>query len=396
VNTHRRAVIAPFLVALALVWLLPTALTAVARTEEKLSMKVGDTHVITVAEHTTVIPGNEKVVQVLSRGSNIVLKAINAGYSTVTVGDTIFKVTVYSEDSLEELKDLVEDLLIDVEGINVDVAVGMVLITGEVYTEDDRRRIEDIVEQFELVQSLVRVDPKIVELKPMFRIAFDFVEVDREKAREYGMNLSGNLAAMVFDWMDVVRNGPTVQLDNMINFDATQAFTKVWESHEATVVNGAACHYHYGGVILIPVQTVSTVNLVEKEYGVVLDVTPRVDRRDNVEMEVSYEISDVVAFDQGTFQLDKKGQETTVLLKEGQSLALAGVVRHKSQRELAGLPWLQEIPILGAFFSTRNFRNGDTDGVIFITPYLIEPDGPENQDLIDRNIERYREMRLWP
>jgi len=368
-----------------------------AKEEERLSMKIGDTHVITVTEHTTVIPGNEKIVKVLSKGNNIVLKAIAAGYSTVTVGDIIYKVTVYTEDSLEELKDLVEELLIDVEGINVTLAAGRVLIDGEVYTDVDRKRVEDIVETFELVASLARVDPKIVELKPMFRVAFDLVEVDREKAKEYGMNLSGNMAAMVFDWVDVIRNGPTINLDEMINFDATEAFTRVWESHEATVVNGEACHYHYGGVLLIPVQTQSTVSLIEREFGVIMDVTPRVDRRDNVEMAVSYEVSEVVSFDNnGVYTMDEKGQETTVLLKEGQSLALAGVVRHKSQRELAGLPWLQEIPLLGAFFSTRYLKKGDTDGVIFITPYLIEPDGQENQDLIDRNIERYREMRLWP
>ena len=372
---------------------------AQAREEERLSMKIGDTHVITVSEHTTVIPGNEKIVQVLAKGNNIVLKAIAAGYSTVTVGDTVYKVTVYSEDSLEELKDLVEELLIDVEGISVTLAAGRVLIDGEVYTDVDRKRVEDIVEAFEMVASLVRVDPKIVELKPMFRIAFDLVEVDRDKAKEYGMNLTGNLAAMVFDWIDVIRNGPTVQMDDLINLDATQAFTRVWESHEATVVNGETCNYHYGGLLLIPVVTQTTVNLIEKEYGILLDVTPRVDRRDNVEMQVSYEVSDITSFSQhegGIYTLDKKGQETTVLLKEGQSLALAGVVSHKSKQEMRGVPWIMEVPILGAFFITRQLERGDTDGVIFITPYLIEPDGQENQDLIDRNIEQYREMRMWP
>jgi pilus assembly protein CpaC len=367
-----------------------------AKEEERLSMKIGDTHVITVSEHTTVIPGNEKIVKVLSKGNNIVLKAIAAGYSTVTVGDVIYKVTVYTEDSLEELKDLVEDLLIDVEGISVQLAAGRVLIDGEVYTDVDRKRVEDIVEAFEMVASLVRVDPKIVELKPMFRIAFDLVEVDRIKAKEYGMNLSGNMAAMVFDWVDVIRNGPTVNLDNMINFDATEAFTRVWESHEATVVNGEECHYRYGGLLLLPIATANSVGVVEKEYGITLDVTPRVDRRDNVEMQVSYTISDIIETGSNFYDFSEKAQDTTVLLKEGQSLALAGVVRHKTKRELAGLPWLQEIPLLGAFFSTRGLDKGDTDGVIFVTPYLIEPDGQENQDLIDRNIERYREMRLWP
>jgi len=384
---------ATLLVALAVLLI---ASLAQAREEERLSMKIGDTHVITVTEHTTVIPGNEKIVKVLSKGNNIVLKAIAAGYSTVTVGGTVYKITVYTEDSLEELKDLVEDLLIDVEGINVSLAAGRVLIDGEVYTDVDRKRVEDITSAFELVASLVRVDPKIVELKPMFRVAFDLVEVDREKAKEYGMNLSGNMAEMVFDWVDVIRNGPTVNLDSMINFDATQAFTRVWESHEATVVNGETCTYRYGGLLLLPIATANSVGVAEKDYGITVEVTPRVDRRDNVEMAVDYMVRDIIEKGSNFYDFSEKGQETTVLLKEGQSLALAGVVSHQTVREVRGLPWISEVPLLGAFFSTRELARSDTDSVIFVTPYLIEPDGQENQDLIDRNIERYREMRLWP
>ena len=381
----------------ATVLLLLCSLGAQAREEEKLTMKVGDTHVVTVAEHTTVIPGNEKVIKVVARGSQVVLKAIMEGYSTVTIGDKIYRVTVYGENSLKELRDLFEEMLIDIEGIQVRLAADRVFIDGEVLTQADKDRVDALAAPFlGLVLSMVTLDPRVVEKKPMFRIAFDFVEVDRQKAKQYGMNLSGNLASMVFDWMDVIRNGPTVQLDNMINFNATQAFTRVWESHEATVLNGATSHYQYGGTLLIPVQTANTANLVEKEFGIFLDVTPRIDRRDNVVMDVYYEVSDLNTFEEGTCILTKKSQETTVLLKEGQSLALAGVVRHKSKRELAGLPWLQEVPLLGAFFSTRAFEKGDTDGVVFITPYLIDPDGDENQDLIDRNLDKYREMKMLP
>lgn len=391
-NSIRTAVTALLLLALCCV-----SLSAHAKKEERLNMQIGDTHIVTVSEKTTVVPGNEKVVQVIARGNQVVLKAVDAGYSTVTIGDTIYKVQVFSEEGLEELATLVEDMLIDVEGIQVRIASGRIIVDGDVLSETDLERVQDIAVPFEgLVIPLVRVDPEVVELKPMFRLAFDFVEVDRDKATEYGMNLSGNLAAMVFDWVDVVRNGPTVNLDNMVNFDQTQAFTKVWESHEATVTNGDTTSYHYGGVLLIPVQTQTTVNLVEKEFGVTLECTPRIDRRDNVEMELYYEVSDIVSYESGIFELSKKSQRTQVLLKEGQSLALAGVVRHKTQREVAGLPWLQEVPLLGAFFSTRNFEKGDTDGVVFITPYLIDPDGEENRDLIDRNIERYRDQKALP
>lgn len=373
------------------------ALSAHAKKEERLNMKIGDTHIVTVSEHTTVVPGNEKVVQVIARGNQVVLKAIKQGYSSVTIGDTVYKVQVFSEEGLDDLARMVEDMLIDVEGITVRIATGRIILDGDLLSQDDVQRVQDIAQPFEgLIVPLVRLDPDMVDLKPMFRLAFDFVEVDRDKATEYGMNLSGNLAAMVFDWVDVVRNGPTINLDSMVNFDATQAFTKVWESHEATVVNGGTTKYHYGGVLLIPVQTQNTVNLVERDFGITLECTPRIDRRDNVEMQVFYEVSDVVSLEMGVYTLTKKSQDTTVLLKEGQSLALAGVVRHKTQRELAGLPWLMEIPLLGALFSTRHFEKGDTDGVVFITPYLIEPDGEENRDLIDRNIERYRDMKMLP
>ncbi len=374
-----------------------TAVHAQETKKQRLLMRLGETKVITVSEQTTVIPGNEKVVQVLAHSDKVILKAVGEGYATVTVGSDVYSVTVYGADSLQDLQISLEELLGDTEGVKVKLTGGKVIIDGLVYTQEDLDRVTQVISAYEgMVVSLVRLDERFIRQRPLFRISFDFVEVDREKAKQIGMNLDNNLASTVFNWIDLFRHGPTAILDEMVNLNSSSVVAKVWETHELTVLNGEKDTYLFGGSILIPVATANMISLQEKEFGTKVEVTPKIDRVNNVELHVNYEVSDILSSDEGRYTLTKKTQSTTVLLQEGQSLALAGVVKHKSRRETQGLPWLSDIPLLGFLFGSKQFQKGDTDGVIFITPHIVKPDGSENRDLIDRNLDRYRSIQELP
>lgn len=369
---------------------------------QRLLLRIGETKTIDVEGPTTVIPGNEKVCQVLTHQNTVVLKAVGEGYSTVTIGGDVYSVTVFGPDSLQDLQISVEELLKDTEGVEVLLTGSKVVLDGLVYTQEDLQRVDMVVKAYEgLVISLVRLDERFIRQRPMFRISFDFVEVDRQKLKDMGMVLDGNLASVVFNWIDIFRNGPTAVLDDMVKLESSSSFTKVWETHEMTVLNGEKDSYLFGGSILIPVSIQNggtfTNTLQEKEFGTKVEVTPKIDRVNNVELAVTYEVSDIISGGTSTpYTFSKKTQTTTVLLQEGQSLALAGVVKHRTSREIKGLPWLSEIPILGFLFGSKKFKNGDTDGVIFITPRIVKPDGAENRDLIDRNLDRYRAASELP
>jgi pilus assembly protein CpaC len=65
--------------------------------------------------------------------------------------------------------------------------------------------------------------------------------------------------------------------------------------------------------------------------------------------------------------------ETTVELASGQSFAIAGLLQDTSTKDLQKFPGLGDLPILGQLFRSRNFQNGQSELVIIVTPFLVQP-----------------------
>lgn len=65
--------------------------------------------------------------------------------------------------------------------------------------------------------------------------------------------------------------------------------------------------------------------------------------------------------------------ETSVELASGESFALAGLLMHTSQQLVSKVPWIGDIPIIGAVFRSDRFQRGETDLVVIVTPYLVQP-----------------------
>jgi len=65
--------------------------------------------------------------------------------------------------------------------------------------------------------------------------------------------------------------------------------------------------------------------------------------------------------------------ETSVELGSGESFALAGLLQHTSTQTISKVPWIGDVPILGALFKSDGFQRGETDLVVIVTPYLVNP-----------------------
>ncbi|MEO0853548.1 MAG: type II and III secretion system protein family protein, partial [Cyanobacteria bacterium J06648_11] len=65
--------------------------------------------------------------------------------------------------------------------------------------------------------------------------------------------------------------------------------------------------------------------------------------------------------------------ETTVELPSGGSMMIAGLIESTSSQTIDQLPGLRNIPVLGALFRSRDFLDEQTELVIIVTPYLVEP-----------------------
>jgi pilus assembly protein CpaC len=65
--------------------------------------------------------------------------------------------------------------------------------------------------------------------------------------------------------------------------------------------------------------------------------------------------------------------ETTIELGSGQSFAIAGLLQKTSLDNTNGLPWIGDVPVLGALFKSNDFQRGESELVIIVTPYVVQP-----------------------
>ena len=71
--------------------------------------------------------------------------------------------------------------------------------------------------------------------------------------------------------------------------------------------------------------------------------------------------------------LDVRRAETTVEVPSGGSFAIAGLMQHMTKQQIDGFPGLKDMPVLGALFRSRDFQNNETELVVLVTAYLVNP-----------------------
>ncbi len=161
-------------------------------------------------------------------------------------------------------------------------------------------------------------------------------------------------------------------------------------------VSGESAKFLAGGEFPVPVgqDQNGEITIEFKPYGVGLAFTPIVLSEGRISLKISTEISELS--NQGAFQgraiagvtstgdvitaqtltipsLIVRRAESTVELPSGGSTMLAGLIQSKSRQTIDQLPGLKKIPVLGTLFQSRDFINDETEMVVIVTPYLVDP-----------------------
>lgn len=208
-----------------------------------------------------------------------------------------------------------------------------------------------------------------------------------------GASLGG--LGLAFDYINY--NGVDAQSRASTAIDALERIGVVRTLAEPniTAVSGESANFLAGGEFPVPVASDEDGITVEfKPYGVGLAFTPLVLSEGRISLKISTEISELS--NQGAFQgasaivagpdgsltnipgltipaLVVRRAESVVELPSGGSTMLAGLIQSRSRQTLDQLPGIKKLPILGSLFQSRDFENQETEMVVIVTPYLVEP-----------------------
>jgi pilus assembly protein CpaC len=151
-------------------------------------------------------------------------------------------------------------------------------------------------------------------------------------------------------------------------------------------LSGDTAEFLAGGEFPVPIPADDgNVAIEYKEFGVGLAFTPTVLKDGHINLRIEPRVSEL-DFSTGVSvagvtvpSLTTRRASTTIELRDGQSFAIAGLLQTESRRQIAQLPWISRIPILGALFRSTGFTARETDLVIIVTPHLVMPGAPGQQ-----------------
>jgi general secretion pathway protein D len=117
------------------------------------------------------------------------------------------------------------------------------------------------------------------------------------------------------------------------------------------------------------------VNSIEYEdTGVILKVTPRVNRGGMVLMDLSQEVSQVSSATSPLNSpiIQQRKINSSVAIADGETVALGGLISDTKEKDKSGIPFLEEIPVLGNLFATNTYNKNRTELMVLITPHVVQ------------------------
>ena len=263
------------------------------------------------------------------------------------------------------------------------------------------------------IRSLLLGNPSLVNLlhvpgEQQVMLMVTVAEVNRTAARSIGMDFSitkgkfafAQVSGNLFNTTGATAAGTTASgvaglggnlptsIDNgslllAINALRTQNFARTLAEPNLTTINGKSASFHAGGSFPVPQTNVFTggaaSEVVYIPFGVQLQFVPYVTDRDRVRLEIQAAVSTrsatttAVAGSDVPSELDDRTFQTTVDLREGQTLAVAGLISTNFGGTSNRVPFFGDLPLIGRLGGFDQLSSGEQELVVLVTPVLVHP-----------------------
>jgi pilus assembly protein CpaC len=379
-----------------------------------LSLEAGTAHVVQIEGITQVAVGNSQLIQANSvSSSEVILFAKQAGSTTVDIwtkkeGRRQYRVAITSaglQQRLSQVKAVVEQL----PGVTAELSGQHIVVQGHEVSTQNKKTLQDLLSRYPDVVDLTSA----IAWDQMIMLDVKVLELPRQRMQEFGIQWQGAQGGSVHAgalWqigsggLALKEQGPIVGSGSGallgMNDLLSARLHAMTQSGQAVLLaqpqllarSGSPASFQAGGEV--PYATVDKEGkrtTLFKKYGVLLNVTPEIDRHGSVRAKVDVEVSSIdpsITTEAGpAIRMRKATTEFNV--KSGQTLVLGGFVSQeqvKSKRDLGGI-------------STEQVR--EVELAIFVTPVIVTPDHPDlmarvsrGQTVLDWQVGTNREINV--
>jgi Flp pilus assembly secretin CpaC len=207
----------------------------------------------------------------------------------------------------------------------------------------------------------------------------------------------------------VILNNGQVAFQGYIRALVTNNLAKILAEPNLVTMSGQPAYFNVGGQVpVLTPQGNGTIGVVYHDFGTNLRFVPTVLGEGRVRLEVRPEVSDLnfnngVTLNNITIPgVDVRVAETTVEMENGQTFVVAGLIQKRIIGEARKIPGLGDVPVAGALFQNKSYRQTETEVMIMITPHLVEAmdqatcELPGKESRVPNDIEYYLGSKFEP
>ena len=388
--------------------------------DDTIELVAGQTDILSYRGVTRVSIGDGSLadVSVLDDAGQVLIIAKSSGITDLRIwtntGEQFDYLIRIVDLPAGEILNQVREHLSDVEGVQARLVGDRVVIEGQSLRDSDLQKIDQVTELLPnvtsyvtsggiTVRSMIMMDVKVLEIRKndLKNIGVDYADIIEGPTFGLISDLATNdvfrstiapipeEAGILVPPLDVgSRNGffgISTRLTSFINLLEQEGIAKLLAEPKLVSRSGGQAEFLAGGEVPIPISNaLGALNVTFKQFGIILRMAPISDAEGfistNIEVEVST-IDPAVAV-QGIPGFATRRTNTDMNVLQGQTMVISGLLSSEESKTVDKLPGLGSIPILGELFKSRDFRDNKTDLVIFVTPYIVDPDHERNQELL--------------
>jgi len=383
---------------------------------------------------------NGKTIHIEDSGRDFILKALRPGASEFRLGENRYSVSVLSlrqANTLQLLKPIVHQSL----NQKILVSSGEVQVTGRIQSwkdwsllakacqkrnchysfqskmdpevfQESERQILKAISNFSLPKLHIEIgdgyfvkvpekapylkalenalspygveviaDQNSIDVAPLIKVQITVAEIKRDFMTKYGLKWPSAYKAQILPNTALPALSDEELKEGSLSAHALEASGagRILATPNILCRSGKEAEFLAGGEFPIKILNMKIQEVVWKRYGVLMKVKPLADFNGRMSISIETEISSIDparAVDGIPALFTNRVQSHFDLLKP-KTIALSGLIKNEESRNSEGLPWISRIPILGALFSSKEYRDNKTELVIFVRPEILDADAPD-------------------
>ena len=379
------------------------------------------------AELSVANPGIADIATLSDRTIYVLGKA--PGRTTLTLlgadGKLITNVDVHVSPDLAEFKERLREIL-PREPIEVRTANDGIVLSGRVSGKQKLQRALDLAERYapERVTNLMTVGGS---QQVMLKVRF--AEMQRSVAKNLsasiGVDITGNNPISQIGSGEFLTNGvgttgiPTASsngrqgafsigfasgdlaINLMLEALETKGLVRTLAEPNLVAISGNEAKFLAGGEYPVPVADGDGIKVEYKPFGIELLFKPIVVDEDLINLTIESSVSELdptnaVNFNGNIVNAFSRREATTVVeMRDGQSMAIAGLLKDDFTDLANQVPWLGDVPILGALFRSAQYNREQSELVVIVTPHLVTPVDGDSLTLPTERVRIPNESELF-